>query len=307
MSLIPELARDYEEKETRQGTRLDVHIPDDFKLFFTFGASTRIDWELLPQRHILVSAYHVIHRSGRQQMVVDMIEKRNRMDSLMIDSSAIIAMGKSDTDWFDRQPEIVAFANAVDADFVVSLDILCKAHLLEKCKMTLKEAQAKTVENAAQMLDLKTKARKVFTLQGFDKTEYLDTLDEFNDLGILDNNNNVIGIGSQAGERRELTIDRCSFIARHTHDINPHLDMHAFGIGTPYTVVQLYKAGITSVDNATPMVLTRLNKWMTDTGEPSDARFTDQRISAQYQAQMLWNYSTYWVALNKEFHQQQNL
>lgn len=125
LALIPDLEGELCEDSAKRGnTRMQIHIPSDFTLYFTFGASTRIDWEILPQRNILVSGYHVLHRTGKQAMVVDMINKRSKMDSLMIDSAGIVAMGSGDVDWFNRQPELVEFANAVEADVVSHLDVL---------------------------------------------------------------------------------------------------------------------------------------------------------------------------------------
>jgi len=309
LAMLPELEGDLDNGELlAPKTRLKLNVPDDFTLYFTFAASTRIQWELLPQRNILVSGYHVLHRGGKQAMVVDMIKKRDLMDSLMIDSAAIVAMSRGDTDWFSRQPELVEFANAVDADVVAHLDVLCKIGLLEKCKMTVKEAQAITIKNAEQMLDLKTKARKCFVLQGHEAEEYGECIKAFREMGIFENSQHIIGVGSQAGERRNTTLSRYQFICRRVREINPSIGIHAFGIGSPWTLVKLYREGVTQADNQTPHVLTRINQWIdANTGEPAKGvRICDERVVAMYNAQLLYNYAAYYLGLSNEFKRQLN-
>ena len=307
LALIPELEGDLEETDAvAVKTRMQIHIPEDFTLYFTFAASTRIQWETLPQRNILVSGYHVLHRTGKQAMVVDMIKKRDLMDNLMIDSAAIVAMNRGDVSWFDQQPALVEFANAVNADVVSHLDVLCKTHLLQKCKLTIAEAQKITIRNALEMMDLKTKARKCYVLQGHEAEEYNVCVKAYNELGILDDNRNIIGVGSVAGERRGTTLDRYKYVAERVHDINPALEMHAFGIGSPSTLVNLYKINVRRVDNATPAVLTRVNKWIDSrTGEPAkDVRLCDDRNAAMFQSQLLFNYASYYLGLSNEFKRQ---
>jgi len=291
------------QEKKKHGTRLKIHIPEDFTLYFTLGAAAEIDWTLLPQRHILVSGYHILHAKGRLSMVSDMVNRRDLMDSLMIDSSSIIAMGKGDTEWFKRQPELVEFANAVEADIIVHLDVLCKKHLLEKCDLTIAGAQKHTIDNAVQMLDLKTKAKKCFVLQGTVPKEYKVCLDAYNDYGILNDPKNIIGVGSLAGERRQTTVDRYTAVCKMVRNINPDIGIHAFGIGSPWTLVKLYEAGVTQADNQTPAVLTRTNQWIdARTGEPSKGtRLCDERITAMYNAQMLWNFGAYFIGLSNEF------
>lgn len=307
LSIIPSLASDLENTEVKSPMpRMEMYIPKDFRLFFTFDASTRIDWELLPQRNILVSGYHVLHRSGKQAMVVDMINKRDKMDSLMIDSAGIVAMGIGDVDWFNRQPELVEFANAVEANIVVHLDALCKKHLLNNCHLTLREAQDITIKNAVQMMDLKTKAKKCYVLQGHTADEYEVCINAYKDLGIFNDKNAIIGVGSQAGERRHTTVERYRFVCERVRDISKEIGIHAFGIGSPWTLVQLHKMGVTQVDNATPQVLTQTNLWI-DSGTGEVAKgvcISNYRISAMYQAQLLYNYGAYFIGLNNEFKRQ---
>jgi len=302
---IPDLSMEALEKEVKEEKemRQSKYIPDDFNLYFTFGAAVRIDWNLLPQTNILMSAYHVLHAKSRLPMVDDIIEKRKLMDSLMIDSSAIIAMDKGDTSWFKRQKEIVAFANAVDADAVVMLDVLCKPKLLEACNLTVTEAQAITIDNAEKFLTLDTDARKVFVLQGYEKKEYLVCINAYEKMGIFDDNSNIIGIGSSAGEKAEKTLDRYKFCCDNIHKINPKLDVHGFGIGSPSTIVKLYEYGVTSIDNQTPTVLTKNNMWINPVDGESfkGLSLADRRIAALYQAQMLWNYGAYWCGVNNLF------
>lgn len=288
-----------EEKEKHES----LFIPDDFKLYFTFGASVRVDWGVLPQRNILMSAYYVLHARGKLPMIEDIIEKRKKMDSLMIDSSAIIAMNKGDTSWFKKQKEIVALANAVEADAVVMLDVLCKPKLLEKCNMTVAEAQAITIDNAEKFLSLETPARKVFVLQGYEKKEYLVCINAFEKMGIFDDNSNIIGIGSSAGEKSATTFDRYKFCCDAIHKINPKLEVHGFGIGSPELLVKLYEIGVTSIDNQTPAELTKVNLWINpDDGESyKGLKLADSRIPALYQAQQLWNYAAYWCGVNNLF------
>jgi hypothetical protein len=310
LDLIPSLQSDLDAEDSGKApvSRLKIHIPKDFILYFTFGASTEINWEILPQRNILVSGYNVLHRTGKQAMVVDMINKRERMDKLMIDSAAIVAMGKGDTDWFNQQPALVDFANAVEADVVAHLDVLCKTGLLEKCKMTVKEAQAITIKNAEEFLDLKTKAQKCFVLQGHISEEYDDCIDAFRDIGVFENKNHIVGVGSQAGERRKTTVARYAHVCKRVREIDPDIGIHAFGIGSPWTLVELYKLGVTQADNQTPSVLTRVNLWVDSrTGEPNhDVRLCDERITAMWEAQLLWNYAAYYVGLSNEFKEHKN-
>lgn len=311
LDLIPELEADlsYDSVDAAPRTRMQLHIPADFILYFTFGASTRINWEILPQRNILVSGYNILHRGGKQAMVVDMINKRQKMDKLMIDSAAIVAMSKGDTSWFKQQPALVEFANAVEADVVSHLDVLCKIGLLETCKLTVAEAQQITINNAREMLDLKTKAKKCFVLQGHESEEYGKCIDAFNELGIFDDSeHHIIGVGSQAGERRETTVRRYEYVCKHVRRLNPSIGIHAFGIGSPWTLVELYKLGVTQADNQTPHVLTRVNKWIDSrTGEPNHSvRLCDDRITAMYDSQLLWNYAAYYVGLSNEFKEHEN-
>ena len=308
LALIPELEGELEETDdpVAPTTRMKLFVPDNFTLYFTFAASTRIQWETLPQRNILVSGYHVLHRTGKQAMVVDMIKKRDLMDSLMIDSAAIVAMSKRDTAWFDQQPALVDFANAVNADVVSHLDILCKPGLLEKCKMTVAEAQKKTIANALQMMDLKTKAKKCYVLQGHTAEEFGVCIDAYKELGIFEEKDAIVGVGSQAGERRNTTVERYKYVCEKVRGINPNIGIHAFGIGSPWTLVQLYQMGVTQADNQTPHVLTRVNKWIdARSGEPAkDVRLCDDRVSAMFNSQLLWNYAAYYVGLSEEFKRQ---
>jgi tRNA-guanine family transglycosylase len=206
-------------------------------------------------------------------------------------------------DWFKRQPELIEFANAVEADVVTMLDVLTKSHLLEKCHLTVKEAQDITIKNAAQFIDLKTKARKCYVLQGNTNDEYEICIRAYQNLGIFNDDHTIIGIGSRAGERRETTIDRYAYCCKRIRDINPKLGIHAFGIGTPYTLVRLYHLGVTQADNATPQVLTQINQWVdARTGEPAKGvKLANERISAMWNAQLLWNYAAYYVGLSHTF------
>jgi len=308
LRMIPDLEADLDGTETTKSpkSRTPLYMPADFTLYFTFGASTRIDWGILPQRNILVSGYNILHRTGKQAMVIDMINKRDSMDSLMIASAAIVSMSKGDISWFDQQPALVEFANAVDADVVSHLDVLCKPKLLEACKLTVAEAQAITIRNAEQMLDLKTKARKCFVLQGHEAKEYDVCINAYADLGIFDDNKNIIGIGSVAGERRQTTVARYKHVSTKVHDINPNLEMHAFGIGSPDTLVKLYEMHVRRVDNQTPNVLTRINQWIdARTGEPAkNVRLCDNRNTGMYQSQLLFNYASYHMGISNEFKRQ---
>jgi queuine/archaeosine tRNA-ribosyltransferase len=236
-------------------------------------------------------------------MVEDMINRRELMDSLMIDSAGIVAMARGDMDWFNRQPELVDFANAVDATVVVMLDVLTKQHLLETCKITVAQAQEITIRNARQFLDLKTKAKKCYVLQGNTDEDYETCIKAYQDMGILSDDNAIIGVGSRAGERRETTIARYGYCCKRLKEINPKLGIHAFGIGTPYTLVELYKQGVSQADNQTFAVLTQVNQWIDSrTGEPAkDVKLCDGRISAMWNAQLLWNLSSYWLGLSNEF------
>jgi tRNA-guanine family transglycosylase len=238
-------------------------------------------------------------------MVEDMINKRELMDSLMIDSAGIVAMGLGDTDWFNRQPELVEFANAVEANVITMLDVLTKPHLLELCKLTVNEAQNITIRNARQFLDLKSKARKCYVLQGNTDEDYEVCIKAYQDMGIFDDNQAIIGVGSRAGERRETTIARYGYCCKRLKEINPKLGIHAFGIGTPYTLVELYKLGVSQCDNATPQVLTQINQWIdARTGEPAkNVRLCDNRISAMFNSQLLWNYAAYFMGLSQAFSQ----
>jgi ParB/RepB/Spo0J family partition protein len=304
LAAIPNLtgeALDAPPKESKAGR--DIFIPPDFKLYFTLGAAVRVDWQVLPQKNILVSAYHILHARARLPMVEDIINKRKLMDSLMIDSSSIIAMDKNDTDWFKRQKEVVALANAVDADTVVMLDVLCKPKLLDKCGMSVQEAQAITIENAEKFMKLETNARKVYVLQGYEKREYMVCINAFHEMGIFENDNNIIGVGSSAGEKMEKTLDRYKFCCDNVHRINPRLGIHAFGIGSPKILVELYKYGVTQVDNQTPTVQTRINKWINpEDGEAFQGlTLAEKRNTAMYNAQMLWNYGAYFAGVNNLF------
>jgi len=305
---IPDLKSLFDDPTEEKGinTHMDIYIPKDFTLYFTFGAAARIDWAQLPQRNILVSAYHILHRSGKLPMVLDMVNKRNLMDSLMIDSSGIIAMGIGDTDWFNRQPEIIDLANAVEANVVVMLDVLTKHHLLEKCKFTVADAQKITLRNALQMIDLKTKAKKCYVLQGNTDDEYEVCIKAYQDMGIFSDDQTIMSVGSRAGERRETTIARYAYCCRRIKEINPKLGIHAFGIGTPYTLVELYKQGISQADNQTPNILTQVNQWVdARTGEPAKGvRLADERISAMYNAQLIHNWASYFIGLSNEFKRQ---
>jgi len=301
---VPDLTNellDKPESSSKQGK--NIFIPPDFKLYFTMGAAVRLDWALLPQTNILVSAYHILHARNRLPMLDDIINRRSEMDSLMIDSSSIIAMDKGDTDWFGKQKEIVALANAVNADVVVQLDVLCKPKLLDKCGMSVAEAQAITIENAENFMDLETDARKVYVLQGYEKREYMTCINAFHELGIFENNNNIIGVGSSAGEKAEATLDRYKFCCDAVHKINPKLGIHAFGIGSPDIITKLYGYGVTQVDNQTPTVLSRINQWVNPEDGESFKGLTlaKTRNTAMYQAQLLWNYGAYFNGINNKF------
>jgi len=304
LAMIPALEGDLEETDAlTKKTRMELHVPVDFTLYFTFAASTRIQWELLPQRNILVSGYHILHRKGKQAMVVDMIKKRDLMDNLMIDSAGIVAMARGDMAWFDQQSKLVEFANAVNADVVSHLDVLCKKGLLEKCKITVADAQRITIKNAVQMMDLKTKAKKCYVLQGHTAEEFGVCIRAYKDLGIFDDKNAIIGVGSQAGERRDTTVQRYKYVCESVRKINPTIGIHAFGIGSPWTLVQLYNMGVTQADNQTPHVITRINQWIdARTGEPAKGvRLCDDRITAMYNSQLLYNYAAYYLGLSEEF------
>ena len=88
--------------------------------------------------------------------------------------------------------------------------------------------------------------------------------------------------------------------------INPKIGIHAFGIGSPWTLVQLYKMGVTQADNQTPYVITRINQWINaNTGEPDrDVRLCDERVTAMYNSQLLYNYAAYYLGLSNEFKRQ---
>lgn len=175
--------------------------------------------------------------------------------------------------------------------------------------MTVADAQKITIRNAVQMMDLKTKARKCYVLQGHTAEEYQVCIDAFKDLGIFNIDSNIIGVGSQAGERREITIGRYKYVCERIKEINPKLGIHAFGIGSPYTLVQLYKMGVTQADNATAQVLTQINQWIDSrTGEPSKGtRLCDDRIAAMFDAQLLWNYAAYFVGVSEEYKKQMGI
>ena len=222
---------------------------------FFFGVSDNpAHLKYIPPVDVMISAYRfkfLINRRYAKKYL-------NRAESIFVDSGFISAW-KAGTwkRWLDKQDYVLSCAKKAKADIVAMLDLPMEPKLLAKNGFLAEDALNITINNAAFFMKAKTKATKVFVVQGYQEHEYLQCIEAYQKLGIFEQKNIWIGIGSVCMRTPEAGLYRIAKLIR--QEVPDH-HLHCFGIGKISWVKELEQIGIDSCDSSVASVCTAYNK-----------------------------------------------
>lgn len=281
-------------------------LPPDFKFFYIFlGDVDPSMFDYLPKVHLLVPAYGLMHdKHTIRTTLKNLINFRDKVDTLMIDSGGLPAIDRRDFRYFQHQKELLKFYEVVKPDICVSLDVPCYPHVFEKWGISKEDMLERTFKNAKEFLEWNPKwdVIKVFVTQGRRLEDHLYSLEQYKKLGVFKGVDNLgIAIGGQARSSGRLQVEIAkevhSFVDAERKDIQ---FFHFFGVGSPQRIVNLYKCGFNSFDSSTPDKVSVLGIWV-----PSDG--TQQRGLIDYRSPQVdkvrkaFNWVSHWVRLSRMF------
>lgn len=203
-------------------------------------------------RRILFSAYsRIISRSGISETLID--EIRARDGRLFLDSGMISALRDRRKEWANAQERVVELARALKVDLVSSLDVPMEPWLLARGGWTSREALATTLRNARAFMDIDVGlAKKVFVLQGWTIDDYNESIQAFEDYGILDSR---LGSNGRASRLAIGSVCRRKSnrglwpVVEHLRRSTGRQWLHAFGTGDVSKLRRLATIGVNSVDS----------------------------------------------------------
>ena len=213
-----------------------LRVPwDRFKVFHALDVSEAF---FLPGFHYLVSFADVRKASFKFS--------RREGSLLFLDSGLLSGAKEEGPQFLKRQKELVALADAIDADWVAMMDIPMAPPILEALQMTPKQALETHLKLAREFKKLKTRARKVFVLQGRVLEDYECCAETFRKRRIV-TDEDIVAVGSVKDlHSKPKFIAAVTALAR---DSFPENDLHLFGITGPKVLEQVLPVGITSCDS----------------------------------------------------------
>jgi len=303
MKMLPEVAP-FEVKTTqarKSRTLVVAGIPSDFKLYYVLGE--RMDYlvDMLPERNVLVSAYTMLRKKNARPLMEKLVRDRDKINSLIVDSGLLSAIANGDKDWVNHQRNLIKLAEILDADFVTHMDCPLYKRVVDNWGVSQEEMYRKTIENAKEFRRMRTKAVKIYSLQGFRGAEdYLQCLKEYEKIGIFDEEC-VIGIGGAMARSNKLCYRVAELVREELDKVAPHTRIHFFGIANPKRIVELYKRGVSSVDNVGPLAATINNLLYDEDGKTKRALFKSRLPREMFDASLIWNWHAYYYLLKQEF------
>lgn len=206
---------------------------DQFRLFHVF-CEMRERW---PRFNYLVSyAYKgKIKWTGKHDGLV------------MVDSGLLTGCKTAEKKFLKYQPNVIQFAEDIQADRVVMMDVPLIPEVLEPLGITAAAGKKITLEHAQQFAEHKTDLQKVYVIQGpevADFAAFSDTIQPFV------NPADVVAIG---GGLKNRSGDE-AFVLAVLHEVRarfPHNDIHLLGVGSPQVLGVASQFGANSADCAT--------------------------------------------------------
>lgn len=212
----------------------------------------RISWmEMCPNMlKVLGSAYR-IRKFPRMKKHLHLAKE------IMLDSGMISAWQAGRVEWMNNQEYVVNLAWEINADYTVMLDLPMEPELLKKNEFYARKAMSITLRNALNFIDMDVPGKKVFVIQGYGLAEYQLCINQYQEYGIFDIPNVLIGIGSVCRRSPKKGLySICKFIRKRL----PHNKLHAFGIGSLEYMKNLIDVGIDTFDSSYASISTVFNR-----------------------------------------------
>ncbi len=206
---------------------------DQFKLFHVW-CEMRVCW---PRFNYLLSyAYKA------------KVNWKAKHDGLvMVDSGLITGCKTAGKRYLKYQPNVVQFAEDIQADRVVMMDVPLIPEVLEPLQISAATGKKITLENAQAFAELKTGLQKVYVIQGPELADFASFSDTIQPLV---KPNDVVAIG---GGLKNRSGDQ-AFVLGVLHEVRarfPHNDIHLLGVGSPQVLGVASQFGANSADCAT--------------------------------------------------------
>lgn len=222
------------------------------KVFFVINGTTPTKAFLRAGiNRFLMSAYSIKYQQAGRPGTLSLLSGHE----WILDSGMISAWKKGRRDWMFKQDYIAELARQLKPTYVTHLDIPVEKHLLNKNGMSRSEAIERTVENARIFMDSDVgDATKIFTLQGWTITDYLDCLDSFADFGIVDECHKGrarLGVGTMCLRKPGQGLFG---IARSIRRKTEGISLHIFGVGQIAYQKRLSEMGVDSTDTGSTLI-----------------------------------------------------
>ena len=303
MKMLPEVDpyKTTVKKKKGKTVSLTTGIPTDFKLYYVLGERMEHLVDLLPEKNVLVSAYTMLRKKNARPLLEKLVRDRDKINSLIVDSGLLSAIANGDKDWVNHQRDLIKLAEILEADYVTHMDCPLYKRVVDNWGVTQEEMWQRTIENAKEFKKMRTKATKIFSLQGYKGAEhYLQCLKEYERIGIFEEEC-MIGIGGAMARSNKLCYRVAELVREELDKVAPHTRIHFFGIANPKRIVELYKRGVRSVDNVGPLATTINNMFYDEDGKAKRALFKTRLPRELFDASLIWNWHAYYYLLRREF------
>ena len=166
---------------------------------------------------------------------------------VMVDSGLITGCKTAGKRYLNYQPNVVQFAEDIQADRVVMMDVPLIPEVLEPLGISAATGKRITLENAQAFAELKTGLQKVYVIQGPQIADFAAFSDSIQS---LIKPNDVVAIGGGLKNRSGDQV----FVLGVLHEVRarfPHNDIHLLGVGSPQVLGVASQFGASSADCAT--------------------------------------------------------
>jgi hypothetical protein len=166
---------------------------------------------------------------------------------VMVDSGLITGSKTKGKKFLSQQLDVVRFAEEIQADRVVMMDVPLIPEVLEPLGITAEDGKKITFENAQQFAELQTDLQKVFVIQGPEVEDFAAFSEQ---MVQFVSPNDVVAIGgglkNRSGDEAFVLTVLSEVRARF-----PENPIHLLGVGSPQVLGVTSQFGATSADCAT--------------------------------------------------------
>lgn len=166
---------------------------------------------------------------------------------VMVDSGLITGSKTAGKRHLKYQPDVVRFAEDIQADRVVMMDVPLIPEVLEPLGISAATGKKITLENAQAFAEMKTGLQKVFVIQGPEVADFANFSDQIKRYVTP---SDVVAIG---GGLKNRSGDE-PFVLAVLHEVRarfPENDIHLLGVGSPQVLGVASQFGANSADCAT--------------------------------------------------------